>query len=260
MEDFNFIEELSLNAHPSLKTVFYDGWILRFANGFTSRANCVNVIYTDCLRVNENFESIDSKKKIIEEKIIFCEKLYKKEGLQTIFKITPLNKDFCDLDSVLEDRGYKIITPTKIMTMNFNEMGNFPITAKITQGFTNEWEENYLRLKNLSDTKDEKIAIQIHQSIQQKVFTASILQNGIIVACGMCVIERGWVGLYDVFVDKDFRSHGLGFNICTSLLETARQNGAKKSYLQVVSDNQVAIDLYKKLGYSQMYDYWYRGM
>ena len=29
------IEELSLNAWPALQTVLYDGWVLRFADGYT---------------------------------------------------------------------------------------------------------------------------------------------------------------------------------------------------------------------------------
>jgi hypothetical protein len=29
------IEEISLNAWPSLQQILYDGWILRFANGYT---------------------------------------------------------------------------------------------------------------------------------------------------------------------------------------------------------------------------------
>lgn len=246
--DIKLIEELSLNAHPSLKTIFCDGWILRFANGFTGRANSVNIISN---LIDENCINM-------EEKIYFCEQLYKREGLKTIFKITPLNKDFCNLDKVLEQKKYKIITPTKLMTVDFNDIGKFFITAKIEQNFSEEWEINYLQLKNLYATKDEKIARQIHKNIQQKVFTASISQNGKTIACGMCVIEREWVGLYDIFVDSNFRGQGLGFKLCTSLLETARQNGAKKAYLQVLSNNKSAINLYKKIGFTQFYEYWYR--
>jgi len=39
------IEELSMNALPALSTVFLNGWILRFSNGYTRRANSVNPIY-----------------------------------------------------------------------------------------------------------------------------------------------------------------------------------------------------------------------
>lgn len=27
-----YLEELSFNAHPSLQTQYYDGWVLRFSN------------------------------------------------------------------------------------------------------------------------------------------------------------------------------------------------------------------------------------
>jgi hypothetical protein len=74
-----YLEELSFNAHPSLQTQYYDGWVLRFANGYSSRANSVNAIYPS---------TIDLKEKIEE-----CEKRYFKHDLPCIFKVTDENAE-----------------------------------------------------------------------------------------------------------------------------------------------------------------------
>jgi hypothetical protein len=39
------IEEVSINAWPSLQTNIYDRWIIRFAKGYTKRANSINPLY-----------------------------------------------------------------------------------------------------------------------------------------------------------------------------------------------------------------------
>jgi hypothetical protein len=52
------MEELSLNAWPAHQTLLYDGWVIRFANGYTKRANSVNPLY---------LSTID-----LDEKIAFC--------------------------------------------------------------------------------------------------------------------------------------------------------------------------------------------
>ena len=68
------IEELSMNAWPSLQTKLYDGWVLRFSDGYTRRANSVNPIY--------------ESKIVLDEKIDFCEKEYEQRNLPTLFKLT----------------------------------------------------------------------------------------------------------------------------------------------------------------------------
>ena len=40
------IEELSINAFPAILTELYDGWILRYSNGYTYRGNSVNPLYS----------------------------------------------------------------------------------------------------------------------------------------------------------------------------------------------------------------------
>ena len=66
-----------MNAHPSIKTQVFDGWILCFANGYTNKANSINPLY--------------SSEIAIEEKIKQCEKIYESQGLATVYKLTPLS-------------------------------------------------------------------------------------------------------------------------------------------------------------------------
>ena len=69
------IEERSMNAWPALQVVLYDGWVLRFAGGYTRRANSINPLY--------------ASGQDVEEKVQHCERLYRSKGLSVIFKMTP---------------------------------------------------------------------------------------------------------------------------------------------------------------------------
>jgi len=85
------IEDAALNAWPALEQEIYDGWLLRFAGGYTKRANSVNVRYPSRL--------------LFDEKIRYCEKVYAEKGLPLIFRLpaflTPL-----ELDAALARYGY----------------------------------------------------------------------------------------------------------------------------------------------------------
>lgn len=60
------MEELSLNNWQPLSTLLYDGWVLRFANGYTKRANSIQPIFYSTYELEQK---IDACEKIYSEKI-----------------------------------------------------------------------------------------------------------------------------------------------------------------------------------------------
>lgn len=238
--DIKFIEELSLNAHPSLNTMFYDGWYLRFAGGYTNRANSVNALYSSNLP--------------LAEKVQFCESIYLQQRLPTVFKITPLS---VELDAILARCAYSVVTPTNLMVMDIPAAFSCRQASIVTKRINKDWQSNYFRL---NETKYTAISLakQIHNNIIGQALCATLSENNKVVACGLGIIERDYIGLYDIVVSSQHRRKGYGQDICTSLLANAVKQGARKAYLQVVADNANAIKLYTKMGFRDMYQYWYR--
>jgi len=241
LKNIALYEELSMNAHPAIKTQVFDGWFLRFANGYTNRANSINPIYPS--------------KMAIDDKINFCEEIYKSQGLATVFKLTSLSFDV--LDEILADKGYEKVIDCNVMIKSLVPVKQLKIKSIITDKITTEWQENFFRLNNISNDKIETAKI-IQGNILNKTLCASIIENGVTVASGLCVVEREYAGLYDIVVDSRYRGQGLGSDICNSLLNAAIRIGAKTAYLQVVADNAPAIRLYNKLEFIDHYKYWFR--
>ena len=78
------------------------------------------------------------------------------------------------------------------------------------------------------------------------------------IACGLGVLERGYVGLYDIYVDASCRRRGLGGDICTAIMQYGKSMGCHTAYLQCLTDNLGARALYDLLGYHETYHYWFR--
>jgi hypothetical protein len=164
------IEELSLNAHPSLNTLYYDGWYLRFAGGYTNRANSVNIL-------NPSMLSID-------DKIRYCEKIYTYMKLPTVFKITPLS---LNLDIALAESDYSIVTKTNIMVMDIPQINTDNLSSVVTSDINENWQSNYFYLTGLSDSSISW-AKKIQSNIINQTLCATLSYNNEIVACGLCVI------------------------------------------------------------------------
>jgi ribosomal protein S18 acetylase RimI-like enzyme len=144
------------------------------------------------------------------------------------------------------------------MTADMNSGNKVSDDCTIANTIDIKWLDTYFLLSKYTDAKRISIATQVFANIKVDVICGLLLKNNEIVACGLCAIERGYVGLFNVVVDEAQRSKGYGKEICVSLLSAAQQHGANMTYLQVVQNNNVAINLYTKLGYKTIYSYWYR--
>lgn len=238
------IEEMSLNGWPALQTVMFDGWLLRFADGYTKRSNSVSALYGHTLE--------------LDGKIRVCEQLYAQRGLRTVFKITP----FCrpdGLDAELEARGYELLDRSLVKTLPLSdaeppdEGGDLKLEDRLTE----EWLNAFSVLSGLTEEHKDITRKMMDQSPLEKGF-AVLYDNGVPVACGIAVIEDGWIGLYDIFTDREKRNRGYGRQIVLHLLDWGKSRGAREAYLLVVKDNAPACRLYDKIGYKTVYEYWYR--
>lgn len=233
-------EALTRSAHPALRTEEYDGWLLRFAGGFTGRSNSAQVVGPSRLPLGE--------------KIAHCEAAYRREGLPALFKVTDRDTE---LDTDLERRGYELVTPTRLMARGLRGREAGAVRARVGEGFSPAWTEACDRLHGLSD-EDARIAGAIRASIRQTVLTAAIEEDGGVVACGSCVVERGYAGLYDIIVAEGYRRRGFGRDVCAALLNAAVAKGAHTAYLQVVAANEGASRMYRGMGFVEHYEYHYR--
>jgi ribosomal protein S18 acetylase RimI-like enzyme len=235
-------EELSLNSHPALQTQLYDGWVLRFANGYTNRANSVSPLYQSTL---------DLHKKIDE-----CETRYFAQKLPSVFKLTDFSDP--DIEKTLDEKGYAIVTPTYVMEMDLHNR-EFSLGDCVTTNYADEnWLNTYYSFSNYTDKVKIETSKQILENVKSSMICGRIVKDGIPVACGSAVIERGYMALLNIVVDEAQRGKGYGRELCESLLAESKKIGAHTTYLQVVQDNVTAVNLYEKLGYNTVYSYWYR--
>ena len=238
-----FIEELSFNAWPTLQTMHYDGWILRFAEGYTRRANSVNPIYSSSLPVLE--------------KIRYCEQLYAGQNLNSAFKMTDIAKPD-NLDTILESEGYQEEARTGVWLASLRDQKfRDDDGAKIRSKLTDEWLTEHTKLV-VPNPRHLAARRPLLENIVPPTCYMSIEVNGETVAMGLAMLERGYMGIFDVVTSAGHRNRGYGTRLIAQLLAWGQANGADHAYLQVMKDNAPALRLYSKFGFKEIYQYWYR--
>ena len=240
-------EELQTNAFPALQTVMYDGWSVRFGGGFTYRVNCANPMYPEALPGAE--------------KVRYVEQLYRDSGLsKSIVKLhdgmDPAQLAVCA--QALDELGYGTERSGNIFVCPLESFTRIPNTETIIDSaMTGPWLDGFLTVNGTADAQRDA-AVKMLQNIAYPIAAASIEENGRMIACGLGVLERGYVGLYDIYVDASCRRRGLGGDICTAIMQYGKSMGCHTAYLQCLTDNLGARALYDLLGYHETYHYWFR--
>ena len=238
------IEDLSLNAWPSHQMQLYDGWILRFSYFYTHRTNSV--------------EQIGDSSLPIPEKVRYCEDIYRRWGTPAIFKITPLLD--AAFDEYLKERGYVTQHTTDVMTMGLDSFRP-AVSARainISEFIPQKWIDSLFALKSTTNVMHKLVVPSMYRAIPKDTVCASILDDGKIIATGLGILDRNYIGLYAIHVHPDYRGRGYARSMCSAILEYGMRKGATNAYLQVVRENTPARSLYESLGFSYFYTYWFR--
>ena len=239
------IEDLSLNAWPSHQMQLYDGWILRFSYFYTHRTNSVEQIGTSTLP--------------LDTKIDYCESIYHRWGTPAIFKISPLVSS--SFDKMLSRRGYVVQHTTEVMTMHLSSL-----TLPEPESFVSlssfippSWIDSLFALKGTTNVMHKMIVPSMYRAIPKETICTSIQdETGTIIATGLGIRDRDYVGVYAIHVHPAYRHRHYASSICRTILSEGIRLGATKAYLQVVEGNTPAITLYESLGFSYLYTYWFR--
>ncbi|MDQ2998654.1 MAG: GNAT family N-acetyltransferase [Chloroflexota bacterium] len=78
------------------------------------------------------------------------------------------------------------------------------------------------------------------------------------VACAVGVLSAQALSVVDVVTAPQHRQHGYGTSMLAQLFAWAQHAGASDAALQVQGDNIAARSLYARLGFHELYSYWYR--
>ncbi|MBN1122269.1 MAG: GNAT family N-acetyltransferase [Anaerolineae bacterium] len=237
------LEETALNTWPALKTILYDGWVIRFAGGYTRRSNSVSPLYGS---------SLD-----LDHKIAYCEALYTSLGLPTVFKLTDAA---CppDLDSRLARSGYVENSRTSVQLLDLTPDHAVAMPdVDLTPSLSPTWIGTFCRLTTLNLAAIPTMTA-IHNNIVTDHVYAALTDGDEITAVGMAAADRDMIGIYDIVTDPAKRRRGFATRIMLALLAWGKSTGASRAWLSVMCNNPAALNCYEKLGFQEVYQYWYR--
>lgn len=238
------IEQASLRAWPALSDSDFDGWRLRFADGYTRRANSIT--------------PLEPSRLALQDKITTCERLYAERGLPTIFRLTPFAP--AELDELLATRGYRSGDRVEVRARVFATAPPLPprhVSGRLRVHGVDAWLDIFERLSSASPS---------NRAAHRAVLTAVPPRRRLLalavddqpVACGMGVLTDSSLGLFDLVTSPLHRNRGYGSELLRRALLWGEQAGAAEAYLQVLERNATAKRIYDRLSFQLIYRYHYR--
>lgn len=238
------LESRLLNAWPSFDYQAYDGWLLRLANGYSKRANSATPFLPGATLDDELIDYMIAR--------------FVEANVRPTFRLNGVEAP--DADERLKLRGFKEIEPTQVLVAPIANGDCEPDPEVALEPHASKRWVRDAAASYGGDKADDAILLQIVSRIRAKAAFATLSLDEKPVAWGFAVVERGYVGLYDIVVAPDLRGIGLGRRVVSSLMAWGCREGAHSAYLQVREENEVAISLYKALGFESAYRYTHRVM
>lgn len=228
------IERAAARALPAPETVDVGGWTLVLGRGAVNRLNSA---VTNGYRPRALLEQIEA-----------TERRFTSRRRPPRFRLTELDQT---VDHLLDERGYTRSSDVLVMTAPLETIEpeeGVTLRSAPTPSFV----EHFRAWGGHSQVRVDEITESL------SALTLPYVVAGSDHALAVGVIDGELVGLFDVVVDPATRGDGHGRAVSRAVLGWGAVGGATLAYLQVHSENEPALGLYRSLGFTDAYRYWYR--
>jgi ribosomal protein S18 acetylase RimI-like enzyme len=241
--NITYIEKILLNAIPVKQTILFEDWVLRLNDGYTYRANCLCPFH---------YQETKNVTAIIQN----SEKLFQRVQIPPVVKVTPHLQ--IDLDKRLIDMNYEMIKTVYVMICPLGihsfQKSDFIETQKFP---SQEWLNSSALLSGISGDKLKNIHIQGARNLAVDSVFVCAKDHEKIIGCGYGTLENGYVGIYNLHVQEEYRRKGIATEIINAILQYGQSCGANQGYLVVNSKNKNALSLYQHRGFEKIYEYYF---
>jgi ribosomal protein S18 acetylase RimI-like enzyme len=235
------LESRLVNAWPAFEAAVVEGWLLRFASGYSKRANSASPLVPGADLDADLIRHIAGR--------------FERQGIRPTFRLTGLEAP--GVEERLARAGLVDFEPTLCMAAAIEADEEVEPAVQIEAEPSPAWIRAAAEAYG-GDKADRDILGMIVGRIREETAFATLILDDRPVAWGLGVTERGFTGLYDIVVAPDLRGLGLGRQVVRSLIGWGRGLGAHTAYLQVREENEVARSLYGSLGFADAYRYTHR--
>lgn len=229
------VEPVAAATWPARRTQALDGWILRFSEGFSSRANSVSTLVYSGRPLDASIGAVEAA--------------YRAQGLPPLFQITPASRPV-GLEDALRARGYIHKSPTMVMVADAAPIaasGAAQVFGAVDADFTALTREG----SHSPADGDERLATLARTTLPKAFVVAR--ENEDAASCGASIAADGWAGVYVMRTTPARRRHGHGRRVLGAIAAWALTQGAERLFLQVDEANTAGRALYAQAGFREAY-------
>lgn len=242
-------EEMLLNIRPAPYQLLNQGFLINFAGRdlFTSS---VHPLYE---------RNVDR-----ERKIDSCERFFKAQDMAPSFRIV-FQKDYQFFDEELFRRGYEKTGQGLVKQIEIKKIQDelFTFASFIENGiFVDEilkefWLSEHYYLMNFDEEQELIFEDAINRVPLKAVYFTFVEQNTLL-GQGLAMFEGNTMIIHTLVINEKFRNLSYGRRLLMSMLSYGLRSGAKKAITDIELNHSVAMKLFDKVGFEDLYAYWYR--
>lgn len=232
------LETANLSAWPAERLLHDGTWLLRVTPGHGSkRLNSLNFL--------DPADGADAA-----ARLAAMAAASRRQGLDPTVRITPLTPPA--VVALVEQDGFEAFDETLTMVL--------PTDGAAIPAGVEAWKAEPRRrwaeaMKTTASAKAADIGalVAVLERIVPEAALMVAVAGGAVAASTLAVRDRDLVGLFDVGTNPAFRRRGHASACVQAALAWGREGGARTGYLQVLAGNTVAVDLYRRMGFTEAY-------